>query len=129
MPGPIFRTLTHGLTTLSSVAYDLARLLVLGMRSRRTLAAENLFLRKQERNVKPRRADDSTRLVMVMLGRLFSWRDALVNVQPNTFIRWHRKGFRLLWRWKSRRNGRPQIPEGLQKLIRKMAAENPTWGE
>src|SRR5215472_19004155 len=68
-------------------------------------------------------------LVMVMLGRLFSWRDALVNVQPNTFIRWHRKRFRLLWRWKSRPGGRPQIPEGLQKLIRKMAAENPTWGE
>jgi hypothetical protein len=45
------------------------------------LAAENLFLRKQlalfqERKVKPRRADDSTRLVMVMLGRLFCWRDA-----------------------------------------------------
>src|SRR5215472_8683361 len=68
-------------------------------------------------------------LVMVMLGRLFSWRDALVNVQPNTFIRWHRKRFRLLWRWKSRPGSRPQIPEGLQKLIRKMAAENPTWGE
>src|SRR5215472_10925544 len=56
-------------------------------------------------------------LVMVMLGRLFSWRDALVNVQPNTFIRWHRKGFRLLWRWKSRPGGRPQVPEGLRKLI------------
>ena len=64
-----------------------------------------------------------------MLGPLFSWRDALVNVQPNTFIRWHRKGFRLLWRWKSRPGSRPQIPEDLQKLIRKMAAENPTWGE
>src|SRR5215467_3071360 len=60
------------------------------MRSRRTLAAENLFLRKQlalfqEPKVKPRRADDSIRLVMVMLGRLFSWRDALVNVKPDTF--------------------------------------------
>ena len=47
MPGSIFRTLTLSLTTLSSVAYDLARLLVLVSRSRRTLAAENLFLRKQ----------------------------------------------------------------------------------
>jgi hypothetical protein len=95
MPGPIFRTLTHSVTTLSSVACDLVRLLALVSRSRRTLAAENLYLRKQlalfqERKVKPRRADDSTRLVMVILGRLFSWRDALVNVKPDTFLRWHR---------------------------------------
>ena len=39
---------------------------------------------------------------MVILGRMFGWRDALVNVKPDTFIRWHRQGFRLLWRWKSR---------------------------
>src|SRR5215467_10520201 len=81
MLGSVFRPLTRGLTTLSSVAYDLARLLVLGMRSRRALAAENLFLRKQldlfqERKVKPHRAHDSTRLIMVILGRMFSWRDA-----------------------------------------------------
>src|SRR5215472_10487550 len=133
MPGSIFRTLTHSLTTLSSVAYDLARVLVLAMRSRRALAAENLYLRKQlalfqERKVRPRRAHDSTRLIMVILGRMFSWRNALVNVKPDTFIRWHRKGFRLLWRWKSR-PGRPRIPKDLRRLIREMAAENPTWGE
>src|SRR5215831_8734014 len=102
MLGFIFRTLTHSLTTLSSVAYDLAGVLVLATRSRSTLAAENLFLRKQlalfqERKAKPRRAHDSTRLIMVILGRMFAWRDALVNVQPDTFVRWHRKGFRLLW--------------------------------
>src|SRR5215471_18954313 len=60
---------------------------------------------------KANRAHDSTRLVMVILGRMFFWRDALVNVQPNTFLRWHRKGFRLFWRWKSRPVGRPQIPK------------------
>ena len=65
---------------------------------------------------------------MVILGRMFSWRDALVNVQPDTFIRWHRKGFRLLWRWKSRPVGRPRIPKDLRRLIQEMAAENPTWG-
>ena len=134
MPGSIFRTLTHGLTTLSSVAYDLARLLVLGMRSRRELAAENLYLRKQlalfqERKVKPRRAHDSPRLMLVILGRMFSWRDAWVNVKPDTFLRWHRQGFRLFWRWKSRPVGRPPIPKDLRRLIREMAAENPTWGE
>ena len=103
MPSSIFQPLTHSLTTLRSVARDLVRLLILVSRSRRALAAENLFLRKQlalfqERKVKPHRADDSTRLMMVILGRLFAWRDALMSVQPDTFIRWHRKGFRLLWR-------------------------------
>src|SRR5215469_7439011 len=114
MPGSIFRTLSPSLTALSSVAYDLASILVLAMRSRRALAAENLYLRKQlalfqERKVKPRRAHDSTRLIMVILGRMFSWRNALVNVKPDTFIRWHRKGFRLLWRLKSRPVSRPRI--------------------
>jgi len=134
MPGFIFRPLRHSLTTLSSVAYDLVHFLILVARSRRLLAAENLYLRKQlvlfqERRVKPRRANDSTRLVMVLLGRMFSWRDALVNVKPDTFIRWHRQGFRLLWRWKSRRPGRPRLPKDLRQLIREMAAENLTWGE
>src|SRR6516162_11534404 len=134
MPGSIFRLLTHSLNTLSFVACDLVRLLVLVSRSRRALAAENLFLRKQlalfqERKRKPHRADDSTRLLMVILGRMFSWRDALVNIKPNTFIRWHRKGFRLLWRWKSRPVGRPRIPKDLRRLIQEMATENPTWGE
>ena len=134
MSSSIFRPLTHRLTTLASVVRDLVHLLVLVSRSRRALAAENLFLRKQlalfqERKLKPHRADDSTRLMMVILGRMFSWRDALVNVKPDTFIRWHRKGFRLLWRWKSRPVGRPRIPIDLRRLIGEMAAENPTWGE
>src|SRR6516165_6299114 len=132
MLGAVFQPLTHSLRTLSSVACDLVHLLVLVSRSRRALAAENL--RKQlalfqERKVKPHRADDSTRLIMVILGRLFAWRDALVNVRPDTFVRWHRKGFRLLWRWKSRPVGRPRIPKDLRRLIHEMAAENPTWGE
>ena len=131
MAGSIFQLLTHSLTTLSFVACDLVRLLLLVFRSRRALAAENLFLRKQlalfqERKAKPRRAHDSTRLIMVILGRMFSWRDALVNVKPDTFLRWHRKGFRLFWRWKSRPVGRPQISKDLRRLIREMAAENPT---
>src|SRR6476660_8520834 len=100
----LFVALRHCLRTAALVLLDLGRLLASGARSRRALAAENLFLRKQlalfqERKVKPHRADDSTRLLMMILGRMFSWRDALVNVKPDTFIRWHRKGFRLLWRW------------------------------
>jgi putative transposase len=98
-----------------------------------TLAAENLFLRKQlalyqERNARPRRTTDATRIVMACLGRWFDWRQALAVVQPHTFLRWHRQAFRWFWRWKSR-PGRPSIPSELQALIRRMAHDNPTWGQ
>src|SRR5262249_11333223 len=62
------------------------------------------------------------------LARWFDWRQALVIVQPATFIHWHRQGFLLFWRWKSTR-GRPPIPAELQALIRCMARENLSWGE
>jgi putative transposase len=81
---------------------DLVHFLCLGLRSRTSLAAENLFLRKQlafyeERKVKSRRADNPTRLSLVLVSRWFNWRDALIVVKPRTFITWHRKGFRLRW--------------------------------
>jgi hypothetical protein len=112
---------------------DAMRFFRLCLRSPASLAAENLFLRKQlalyqERKVKPQRATDTTRIALVWLGRWFDWRQALAVVQPKTFIRWHRRAFRLFWRWKSR-PGRPQIPIELQALIRRMARENPTWGQ
>jgi putative transposase len=65
---------------------------------------------------------------LTWLTRWFDWRPALVIVQPATLIRWHRQGFHLFWRWKSR-HGRPPIPAALQALIRQMARENPTWGQ
>ena len=49
--------------------------------------------------------------------------------QARDTTRWHRKGFRLFWRWKSRPLGRPRLPKDLQALIRQMAAENLTWGQ
>ena len=118
----------------SLVAFDLVRLAFLATHSRRALAAENLFLRKQlalyqERSVKPRRADDAARWMMATLSRMFCWRDALVNVKADTLIRWHRRGFRLFWRWKSKPIGRPRLPQDLRQLIRQMGAQNPTWGE
>ena len=59
-----------------------------------------------------------------------SWRSSLVIVQPATVLAWHRQGFRLYWRWKSRPNpvGRPRLDAELRHLIRRMARENPTWG-
>jgi hypothetical protein len=60
---------------------------------------------------------------------MFRWRGALLNVKPDTLVRWHRKGFRLFWRWKSKQTGRPRLPKDIRDLVRRMAAENPTWGE
>ena len=58
------------------------------------------------------------------------WRRALVIVKPDTVLRWHRRGFRCYWRWKSRPRGpgRPRIPRAVQVLIRQMCHANPTWG-
>jgi transposase InsO family protein len=65
---------------------------------------------------------------MVWLSRWFNWRSALSIVKPETFVRWHRQGFRWFWRYKSK-PGRPNLPKDLQALIRRMALENPTWGQ
>ncbi len=116
------------------LAQDALRFLLLWTRSHAALKAENVFLRKQlplylEREAEPRRASDATRFSLVLLSRLFAWRDALTIVKPETFLGWHRLGFRLLWRWKSRPRGRPPLPQSIQKLIRRMAQENPIWGE
>jgi putative transposase len=112
---------------------DLLRFLLLGVRSKGSLAAENLFLRKQlafyqERKIRSRRIDNSTRLMLVWLSRRFDWRSALCVVTPRTFIGWHRKGFQLFWRRKCQ-SGRSRIPLDVQRLIWRMAGENPCWGE
>ena len=122
------------LRTVLRIACDLLRLVSTAVRSHGQLAAENLFLRKQlalyvERQVKPRRADDATRIALVALSWLIDWRRVLTVVKPDTLIRWHRKGFQLFWRWKSRPRGRRRVPADLQRLIAEMAAANRTWGE
>ena len=103
---------SHAATTGCAVIAEVGRFLALCLRSRAALAAENLFLRKQlalfeERKAHSHRATDAVRFVMSALGRLFDWRSALRVVKPDTFIRWHRKGFRLFWRWKSRPRAGP----------------------
>jgi putative transposase len=97
------------------------------------LTAENFFLRHQiamfvGRGTKPRRPRRRDRLLMVVVSRFIDWREALVVVKPATLIRWQRKGVRLLWRWKSRRLGRPLTPSLLRALVRQFGRENPSWG-
>src|SRR5712691_12234363 len=120
--------------TVVRIARDLLRLVSAAGRSLAQLAAENLFLRKQlafyvERQVKLRRADDATRMALVVLSWLIDWRRILTVVKPATLIRWHRKGFQLFWRWTSRPRGRPRLPADLQRLIAAMATANRTCGE
>jgi hypothetical protein len=129
----LFRHLVQFPCILLTVLGDVVCFLRLCLRSPSSLAAENLLLRQQlalyqERHVKPRRATHAPRLALLWLGRWFEWRQTLTMVQPETFLRWHRQGVRLFWRWKSR-PGRPPIPADLQALIRRMARENPSWGE
>ena len=64
-----------------------------------------------------------------MLSHLIDWRAVLTIVKPATLIRWHRKGFRLFWRWTSRAPGRPPLPPEVQERIAVMARANVTWGE
>jgi transposase InsO family protein len=83
-------------------------------------------LRRTTKRPKLSRAD---RAFWVALSRLWpDWQHALVLVKPETVIRWHRKGFKLYWTWKSRGRGRPRIDVEIRMLIHRMARENPSWG-
>jgi len=102
--------------------------------SRAALAAENLALRQQvivlQRSVKRPKVSKSDRIFWSWLSRLWSgWRSALLIVQPATVVGWHRQGFKLYWRWKSRKKpGRPKIDPEVRNLTPRMSQENPTWG-
>ena len=99
------------------------------------MAFENIALRQQlsvfHQKKKRPILSNFDRLFWIILSKLsLAWKDTLIIVEPETVIKWHRKGFKLFWRWKSRHRkpGRPKIDKELRQLIRKMAAENKTWG-
>jgi transposase InsO family protein len=102
---------------------------------RARLEAENLLLRQQLivlRRQHPKRVRlwNIDRLLLVWLYRLHpSLLDSIIIVQQETVIRWHRRGFRAYWNWKSRHvGGRPRIDSEIRALIRRMNRENPLWG-
>jgi putative transposase len=103
-------------------------------RSRSDTALEVLALRQQIAVLKRKRPrptlNSRDRLFWTTLRRFWSrWRDVLVIVKPDTVIGWHRAGFQLFWRWRSRpRGGRPKISDEIRGLIRRLAEENPEWG-
>lgn len=101
-----------------------------------TLRFENLALRQQLgvlRRSSPKRLQltASDRLFWVWLTRVWTdWRSVLMIVQPETVVAWHRKGFRLFWRWKIRHGkpGRAGVSRQVRDLIRTISRANPLWG-
>jgi len=102
--------------------------------TRLEISLEVLALRQQVAVLKRKRSrpllNNLDRLFWTTLRSLWPrWTDVLVIVKPETVIGWHRAGFRVYWRWRSRpRGGRPKVNEELRALIRRMAAENSDWG-
>jgi hypothetical protein len=100
-----------------------------------SLQIEVMALRHQlhvlERSVKRPKLTASDRFLWACLAATWwSWRSALIMVQPETVIGWHRKGFGWFWAWKVRHGkpGRPAVPKEVRAWIRKMSRENPLWG-
>ncbi len=106
------------------------------LRSRAVLHLEILALRQQlamvaARDRKRLRFRRPERLFWVWFYRLWpGCLETLVLFKADTLVRWHRKGFRLYWSWKSRRSrgGRPRISPEIRALIRRLSQENPLWG-
>jgi len=118
---------------------ELCRLIWCGLiglfRSRALLEIEILTLRHQVnilRRKSPKRPTFGRidRLVFVGLyGLAPGVLSALAIVRPETVIRWHRAGFRLYWRWRSRPcGGRPKVSMDVRELIRDISSANPLWG-
>src|ERR1700736_6369406 len=102
-------------------------------RSRAVVELENLALRHQLRVLRRQRPGRPRlfaidRLLWVWLYRLWPrCLDTMVLVKPATVVQWHRQGFRLFWRWRSR-SGRPSVDREIRELIRQMDAGHPVWG-
>jgi putative transposase len=101
---------------------------------RHALVLEHLLLRQHHAvALRPRRRPQlerrDTRFWLLLCRLTTAWRRHLVLVSPETVVRWHRQGWRLLWRWQSRtRLGRPHLPAGVRELIATMSHENVLWG-
>ena len=116
-------------TPIPNAAFDLAR-------SKSELMLQNALLRQQlivlQRHDKRPTLTWRDRSVMVLLAsKLRSWKEALIIVQPNTLLRWHRDLFRRIWRHKSKpkqKRGRKPLTEENIALIKRMAKENLSWG-
>jgi transposase InsO family protein len=103
-------------------------------RRRQELAVENLLLRHQlqialRSRPRPRLKTRDRFLWLVVRSLVSDWKRYLILVRPETVVRWHRRGWRLYWRWRSRHHlRRPRLSPEIRELIATMANENPLWG-
>jgi hypothetical protein len=106
----------------------------LTLASRNKLLLENLALRQQlvvqQRSITRIKLRNQDRFFWSLLSQLWTeWKFTLLIVKPETVVKWHRQGFKLYWRWKSRsKPGRPKVSKEIRDLIKRMSLENPTWG-
>jgi transposase InsO family protein len=120
------------------VLHFLVWAILAALRPKALLVAENLCLRQQllvlQRRHPQARLCNADRQFWICASRWFAgWRNSPLIVKPETVLRWHRRGWRAYWSWRSnrqrRRSGRQPIPQELQALIGRMAAENRLWGQ
>jgi putative transposase len=120
-------------TKLNTTSLLLGTLIDLS-RSKSQLVAENALLRQQliilRRQVKRPACTRTDRMLLVLLTRMVrTWKQALFIVQPETLLRWHRQGFKLFWKYKSRATStKPRISQEAVALIQEMARDNRLWG-
>ncbi len=104
------------------------------VKSKRQVILENAFLRQQvivlKRQVaRPQLTAKDRSLFVLLASQVQAWRNALLIVKPETLLRWHRQGFRLFWRAKSKGQARkPRISQETIMLIKQMAVDNRRWG-
>ena len=105
-------------------------------RPKSELILENALLRQQliilkRQSKRPRLTWRDRSLIVLLSSKLRTWKEALIIVQPDTVLRWHRELFKRFWKRKSKtlpKQGRPPLTDDLVALIRRMAKENRTWG-
>lgn len=132
------RSLFHIMTDYQQVIQNVTVWFVSLFRPRNDLAAEIIALRSQlalyqldqeKENISKPRCTQAFRITWILLMKMFDGRqDALCVVKPETVVRWHKQGFKLLWRHKSRRkNGRPVVSAEMQRFIRKINFKISLW--
>ena len=102
-------------------------------RSERANELEILVLRHElqvlRRQVGRPRLRSADRVLLAALGQLLPRkRRRSFLVEPATLLRWHRDLVRRRWTYAGRRPGRPPLAAQTQRLILRLAAENPSWG-
>jgi hypothetical protein len=100
------------------------------VRRKPELVAEHALLRQQliilRRQIKRPLYTKRDRFLLVLLAKAVrTWSQTLLIVQPETLLRWHRQGFRLFWKHKSKTTStQAKVAAETIALIKEMARNN-----